>query len=218
MADLFVRDFDSKLHSKATEIANQGGLTLGSIVNDAVDKWITQRQKSHTEHNLLLYADDASLINMLKMSDQITKQNWFRVCCGPKTHAGIQFLKKQGWFDGTVEPYIQFLDSPHQYFNKVLEKISGQMKTVSQLLVMAFLAGDMAGKRSLKKATTFCQWYDKKEISGITHCVSDSKNILAGSTEDILEFFKAHNHVFIVKDDKLYKMRITDENFYSLFV
>ena len=38
--DLFVRDFDEKLHAKATQIATIDGITLASIVADAVDKWI----------------------------------------------------------------------------------------------------------------------------------------------------------------------------------
>ncbi len=217
MTDLFVRDFESKLHSKATEIANRDGLTLGSIVSDAVDKWITHRERSHVTHDLVLYSDEEDLINMLKTVDQLTKQNWLKACCGVNTHTGMQFLKKQGWFDGTVEPYRQFLDNPTKYANKVLEKIGNQVGE-NQLLVMAFLTGDMAHKRSLKKAGIFCQWYDNKGVVGITHCVADSKNILTGSTDDILELFKAHDQVFIVKQDKLHRIRMTDENFYSLLV
>lgn len=217
MTDLFVRDFDPELHSKTSEIANRDGLTLGSIVNDAVDKWITQRERSHVIHNLVLYSDEESLVGMLKTVDQLTNQNWFRACCGTNTHTGMQFLKKQGWFDGTVEPYSQFLGNPTRYANKVLEKIGNQVDE-NQLLVMAFLTGDMAYKKSLKKAASFCQWYDKKVARGITNCVADSKNILSGTTEDILELFKAHDQIFIVKQDKLNRIRMNDDNFYSLIV
>ena len=48
--DLFVRDFDEKLHAKATQIATIDGITLASIVADAVDKWIKNHEKNRHRH------------------------------------------------------------------------------------------------------------------------------------------------------------------------
>jgi hypothetical protein len=52
--DLFVRDFDEKLHAKATQIAANDHTTLASIVTDAVDKWIKNYEKIRHRHNLII--------------------------------------------------------------------------------------------------------------------------------------------------------------------
>ena len=215
--DLFVRDFDGKLHAKATQIANDDGITLASIVNDAVDKWVRQREKSRHRHDLVLFADTKSLIKILSELDRNTKQNWFRAVVGQAKHPGKEFLKKHKWFDGSISPYSQFFDKPFGYANKVLSKIGSQIDN-GHLLTVAFLTGDLAKERSLRKAAEFCSWYDKKHVPGITHCICPSENILSGKTEDILELFNCHNQVFIVKDDKLHRLRLTEENFFTLVV
>ena len=38
--NLLVRGFDDEIHSKLGEIAKRDGVSLNSIVKDAVDKWI----------------------------------------------------------------------------------------------------------------------------------------------------------------------------------
>jgi len=44
--DLFVRDFDERLHAKASQIASDDGITLASIVADAVDRWIKNHENN----------------------------------------------------------------------------------------------------------------------------------------------------------------------------
>lgn len=216
--DMIVRGIDDKVHSQLGDIASKTGVSLNSIVKDAVDKWLEHNSQITKKHELVLYTDDESLLSLLKSIDYVANSdNVFRACCGPKTHTGMQFLKKHGWFDGTVEPYKKFLDNPNSYGSKVLEKIGGKVDK-RQLFALAFLTGDLAEHQSPKKAVKFCQWYDKQGVPGITHCVADSKNIITGSLEDALELFQTHDQVYIAKKDGLHKIHVTRENIHKLFL
>jgi predicted HicB family RNase H-like nuclease len=54
--NLIIRGFDDQVHEKLGEIANQRGVSINSIVKDAVDVWLKQQQsevprKHHLEIN-----------------------------------------------------------------------------------------------------------------------------------------------------------------------
>jgi len=216
--DLLVRGLDDETHSELGNIASKMGVSLNSILKDAVDKWIQNSSQVIKKHDLILYADDESLKNLLRSMNRIAQNDTiFKACCGPKEHHGMQFLTKQGWFNGTVEPYKQFLENPNLYGKKVLEKIGGKVDR-SQLMVLAFLTGDLADKKSVAKSASFCQWYQKQGVEGITHCVAQAKNILSGNLNDVLSLFDTHNQVFIAKKDSLYKLHVTKENIHKLFL
>jgi len=216
--DLFVRDFGSKLHSRASQIAKIDGVTLGSIVNDAVDQWVRQREKTRHRLDLILYSDEKSMLNILNELDHLTNQNWFRAYFGPSSnHKGTELLKKYKWFNGTVTPYDEFYDNPIGYVKKVLKKVGNEVNT-DQLLTLVFLTRDMTKPRTVKIASKFCEWFKAKKVPGITQCLVDTDNVFSGKTEDIIEFFNCHDQVFIVKDDKLHRLRLTDESFFSLVV
>ena len=126
--DLLVRGLDDETHSELGNIASKMGVSLNSILKDAVDKWIQNSSQVTKKHDLILYADDESLKNLLRSMNRIAQNDTiFKACCGPKEHHGMQFLTKQGWFNGTVEPYKQFLENPNLYGKKVLEKIGGKV-------------------------------------------------------------------------------------------
>ncbi len=217
--DLLVRGFDDETHSQLGEMAGDMGVSLNSIVKDAVDKWISSNSQIAKKHELLLYADDESLKHLLRSVTRMAQSNddVFRACCGPKSYAGMQLLTKQGWFDGTIEPYKKFLDSPNTYGKKVLEKVGKNMDK-KQLMVLAFLTGDLAGKKSVSDSACFCQWYHKQGVKGITHCIADARDILSGNVDDVLDLFETHDQVFIAKKDSLYKVHITKENVHKLFL
>lgn len=216
--DLLVRGFDDETHSQLGEMAGERGVSLNSIVKDAVDKWIENNSQTVKKHELILYTDDEALNNFLKSLDRISKNDdFFNACCGPKDHKGMQFLIKQGWFDGTVEPYKQFLDSPNTYGKKIIQKIGNNINA-KQLMVLAFLTGDLAKKKSVQKSVDFCQWYHKQDVPGITHCVTHAENILSGSLADALELFETHDQVFIVKRDSINKIHVTKESIHKLLL
>ena len=216
--DLLVRGFDDKIHSKLGNVAGKMGVSLNSIVKDAVDKWLETNSQITQKHELIMYTDNEALKNLLKSMNRIVQNDdIFNTCCGPKDHPGMQFLIRQGWFNGTTDPYKQFLDNPSMYGRKVLEKIGGKVNK-KQLIVLAFLTGDLAEKQSVKKSANFCQWYDKQNVEGITHCIAHAEDVLSANFEDVLHLFETHDQIFIAKKDSLYKIHVTKENIHKLFL
>jgi hypothetical protein len=225
--DLFVRGFDEKLHAKATQIATNDRITLASIVMDAIDKWIKNYEKNRHRHNLILYSDQTSLRKILDEIDKLASDNWFKSYCGPTKHFGIQILNKRKWFDATANHYEEYLEKPQETANKVLETISSKVvedslsrrnNTRLLPLTVAFLVEDLAREESVKMAARVCEWYERKSVPGITFCIANTGNVLSGSFDDLFELFNAHNGVFLTKSNKIYRLRIDDEHFYSLLI
>ena len=43
--DLHIRDIDEKEHSQLTKISDDMGVSINSIVKDAIDKWLLQKNE-----------------------------------------------------------------------------------------------------------------------------------------------------------------------------
>ena len=215
--DLFVRDFDEKLHAKASQIATNDGITLASIVSDAVDKWIKNHEKNRHRHNLILYDDEKTLSKLLDEIDKLASDNWFKSSCGSAKHYGMQYLSKKKWFDATAGNYDKLLENPQVTGNKVLEIIGNKVGNKFPLTV-AFLVEDLARKESVRNATGFCKWYESKSLPGITFCIANTKNIISGSFDDLFDLFNVHNAMFLTKGNRLYRLRLDEERFYSLLI
>lgn len=215
--DLFVRDFDEKLHAKASQIATDDGITLASIVSDAVEKWIKNHEKNRHRHYLILYDDEKTLSKLLDEIDKLASDNWFRSSCGSAKHYGMQYLSKRKWFDATAGNYDKLLDNPQVTGNKVLEIIGNKLGNKFPLTV-AFIVEDLARKESVRKAVGFCEWYESKSLPGITYCIANSKNIISGSFDDLFDLFNMHNAMFLTKGNRLYRLRLDEERFYSLLI
>ena len=223
--DLFVRGFDEKLHAKATQIATNDRITLASMVTDAIDKWIKNYERNKHRHNLILYSDQISLKKLLDEIDKLASGNWLKSYCGPAKHSGIRILNKKKWVDAARDHYEEFLEKPQETAIKVLDTIKsriedrgGNNNTNLLPLIITFLVEDISREESVKKAAGVCEWYERKSIPGITYCIANTKNVLAGSFDDLFELFNAHNAVFLTKSNMIYRLRIDDEHFYSLLV
>jgi hypothetical protein len=227
--DLFVRGFDEKLHAKAAQIATNDRTTLSSIVTDAIDKWIKNYEKNKHRHNLILYSDQISLKKLLDEIDKLASDNWLKSYCGPAKHPGIQILNKKRWVDAAGERYEQFLEKPQETAIKVLDTINSKIEerrsngsnrdNMNLLpLIITFLVEDISREGSVKKAAGVCEWYESKSLPGITYCIANTKTVLAGSFDDLFELFNAHNTVFLTKSNKIYRLRLNDEHFYSLLI
>jgi hypothetical protein len=215
--DLFVRDFDEKLHAKATQIATNDGITLASIVADAVDKWIKNHEKNRHRHNLILYDDETALTKLLDEIDKLASGDWFKSSCGSAKHYGMKYLYKRRWFDATAGNYRKLLENPQETASKVLEIIGNKVGNKFPLTV-AFLVEDLAREESVKKAAGFCEWYERKSTPGITYCIANTRNVIGGSFDDLFDFFNVHNAVFLAKGSKLYNLRLDEAKFYSLLI
>jgi hypothetical protein len=215
--DLFVRDFDEKLHAKATQIATDDGVTLASIVRDAVDKWIKNHENQRHRHNLILYDNEKTLSKLLDEIDKLASENWFKSSCGSAKHYGMQYLNKRKWFDATAGNYEKLLENPQETGNNVLQIIGNKVGNKFPLTV-ALLVEDLARKESVRKAVGFCEWFERKSLPGITYCIANTRNIISGSFDDLFDLFNAHNAMYLTKGNKLYKLRLNEEGFYSLLI
>ena len=75
--DLIVRGFDDQIHSSLGKIASQKGVSINSIVKDAVDKWLKQQQEIPKKHHLVIYSDNESMIGLLKSMDRLARESEF---------------------------------------------------------------------------------------------------------------------------------------------
>jgi hypothetical protein len=226
--DLFVRGFDEKLHAKATQIATNDRITLASVVTDAIDRWIKNYEKNKHRHNLILYSDQISLKKLLDEIDKLASGNWLKSYCGPVNHSGIQILNKRNWFNAAGDRYEKFLEKPQETAIKVLETIDSKIEdrrsssnrnnTSLLPLIITFLIEDISREESVKKAAGVCEWYERQSVPGITYCIANTRNVLTGSFDDLFELFNANNRVFLAKSNKIYRLRIDDEHFYSLLI
>gem|GEM_PF-351350 len=105
--NLIIRGFDDKVHLQLGEMANQRGVSINSIVKDAVDQWLNHQQSKVTrKHHLVIYSDDESLIGLLKSMDRLAKDSdLFRCFCGPPGSQSSDLLSKLKWYDATIMPY-----------------------------------------------------------------------------------------------------------------
>ena len=105
--NLIIRGFDDQVHEKLGEIANQRGVSINSIVKDAVDVWLKKQQSEvPRKHHLVIYSDDESMMRLLKSMDKLAKEgNLFRCFFGPPRNPSIELLSRLKWYDGTAKPY-----------------------------------------------------------------------------------------------------------------
>ena len=104
---LIIRGFDDQVHEKLGDVANQRGVSINSIVKDAVDVWLKKQQSEvPKKHHLVIYLDDESMTRMLKSVDRLAKEsNLFRCFFGLPHSPSTELLSKLNWYDGTAKPY-----------------------------------------------------------------------------------------------------------------
>ncbi len=93
-----IRGFNDQIHEQLGEIANQRGVSINSIVKDAVDIWL-KKQESEVprKHHLIIYSDDESLTRLLKSMDRLAKEgNLFRCFFGPPPILLLSFCLNLG--------------------------------------------------------------------------------------------------------------------------
>lgn len=216
--DLFIRGLDEEIHKKLTSTAEKNGISLNSLLKDVVDKWIHQDVEVIPRHELILYSDEQVLTSFLKSVDYSSKEDRrVRVCCGSENHTGMQFLKKHGWLDGTIEPYKEFVEKPYPYVDKVLKKVDSHLEGKS-LFGLMFLSGDLSEKKSIDDAAKFCKWYGEKKIPGSTYCLVNCNSIPSGDIEELLKLFDSHDQVFIIRKNGLFKIHLSEESIHKLFL
>ena len=216
--NVIVRGFDDDTHSQLGQLAREKGVSINSIIRDAVDKWIDSQQSSAPKkHHLLLYDNDDSMMAALKSMDGLAKDNeWFRSYAGPPSSRLTGYLNNLGWYEGTILPYKPDQQNVIKYCSSTMERI-GNAANSRQVCCMDFLINDIA-KSSLKQAIRIEHAYDQARISGYMFCTYRTDTLLNADTTSIVDLFELHDQVFILKESDIYKLHITKENAHKFFL
>ena len=229
--DLIVRGFDDQVHADLGKIANQKGVSINSIVKDAVDKWLKHQQEIPKKHYLVIYSDNASMMSLLKSMDRLAQESdLFRCFCGPPHSPETGLLTKLKWYNGTPMPYYYTngihtaKQQTHTRNQKDMTNYCGHVMTNiadgannQQLCCMDFLINDIA-KNSIKQAMAVEQLYDNNRLSGLMYCTYKTENLINSDVKNLVELFEMHDQIFILKDVEVYKLHITKENVHKLFL
>jgi hypothetical protein len=224
---LIVRGFDDQVHKQLGEIANQKGVSINSIVRDAVDNWLKkQRSVVPRKHHLIIYSDDESILQTLKLIDRLAiEEKLFRCFFCPPDSLYTEYLLKLSWYNGTIEPYfysppttnrIQSQRSVIKYCRKLIQNIVANASN-KQICCMDFLMNEVK-KVSPKEGLAIEREYNSNRIAGLMYCTYKTENLLDSKIEDLIELFEIHDQIFIVKNEEVYKLHITKENIHMLFL
>ena len=77
---------------------------------------------------------------------------------------------------------------------------------------------DNMTKLSLKEAVKLEKSYDENRIPGLMYCAYKTKTLLNAEIKDMIELFKNHDQIFIIKEGELYKLHMTKENIHNLIL
>ncbi len=218
--NLIVRGFDDNTHAELSERAREKGVSINSIVKDAVDGWLQKEKKSSApkKHHLIIYDNDDSIMAMLKSMDSLARDSsWYRCYIAPPEARPSRYLGNLGWFDGTILPYEpDKLSSPLKYCSAIIDKIATNAKD-RPVCCTDFLINDIA-KSSIKYALSMERTYDNDRIAGFMFCTYKTDTLLHGDISSMVELFELHDQVFIVRESDIYKLHITKESTHKFFL
>src|SRR5688500_3649830 len=128
---LIIRGFNDQVHEQLGEIANQRGVSINSIVKDAVDICLKKNESEvPRKHQLIIYSDDESIRIFLISLVWLDKEgNFFSCFFGLSHYPSIELLSNLKWYYGTSEPYYH--SSPTR--QKSVEKEKLQIQPTAQV-------------------------------------------------------------------------------------
>jgi hypothetical protein len=213
--DLHVRDIDERIHSRLGQSADKLGVSVNSIVKDAIDKWLKQQSENTKNHDIIIYNSDESMAKLLQSIDRLTKENnLFRSFCAPPLHKEAKILSKMDWFDGTIHPYESEPKNISRYCNQTITNIAKASKN-RHVCCFDFIITDIA-KNSLKQAIEIEDIYDKNRLPGLMFCIYKMESLATSGIENMIELFTKHDQVFLLSHDQLYKLQTTEERVHKL--
>lgn len=214
---LYVRSFSETYHDKINDISKQQGVSVGSIIEEAIGDWIKNKNEKIKQHHLILYSAEEELLYFLKKMEDITKEDWFRICLGPDTNQGKSFLKKKHWKDVTMPPYVQGLKNPEKYSSQVFAKADKEASG-GESMIMGFLTGDIASRFSLKKSIEIEKISNQTIKSGIVFCPFKISDLTKSSMIDLFDLMNEHDRVYVIKKKEIFEMNLNKTNHASLLL
>jgi hypothetical protein len=132
--NLIVRGFDDDTHSQLGQVAREEGVSINSIVRDAVVRWLQQQITIPKKHHLILHDSDDSMISLLKSIDGLAKESeWFRCYAGAPLSRISKCVNNLGWFEGTILPYEPDKQNVFKYCGATMERIAERQQSSSML-------------------------------------------------------------------------------------
>ena len=217
--DVLVRGVDEEIYATMGNAAKEKGISINSLVKDAIDSWLTRKDGDDAKiHHLILYADDESLSNLLRSLDYYAKKSgWFKCHFGHAEDSGVKMLDELKWHNGTVVPYETSEKNMASYCGSIMKKI--MKKANSQpICCIDFILGDIANKKSLSQALKIEHEYNKSRMGGLMFCPYKTSDLFSAGINDMMELFEEHDQIFVLKEDKVYKLHLTLESVHKMIM
>jgi len=215
--DVLIRGFDDSTHSDLGKKADQMGVSINSIVKDAVELWIDKKTHVPHVHDLLIYADEKSMNTFLKSLDRMTsKTEWFKSFAAPPKHHVEKTLSKLDWYNGTIKPYTPHGKEGSRYCGQVIQKIVKESKK-QPLCCVDFVITDVANN-SFSHAMELEKQYDDARLPGLMFCPYKASDLMKSDIINMIELFLMHDRIFVIKNDDIYKLHITKESIHKIFL
>jgi len=215
--DVLIRGFDDSVHSELSKKSDQMGVSVNSILKDAVEQWLDKKTHVPHVHDLLIYSDEKSMNNFLKSLDRMTNDTeWFKSFASPPKHHTEKILSKLDWYNGTIKPYKAYGFDDIKYCGRVIQKIV-KASEKKPLCCVDFVITDIANN-SLNHAMELEKEYDKARLPGLMFCPYKASDLIKSDITNMIELFLMHDRIFILKNDDIYKLHITKESIHKIFL
>lgn len=215
--DILIRGFDDSTHSELGKKADQMGVSINSIVKDAVEQWLDKKTHVSYVHDLLIYSDEKSMNNFLKALDRMTSNTeWFKSFIAPPKHHAEKILSKLNWYNGTLKPYKPHGTDDVKYCREVIANIVKESKK-KPLCCVDFMITDIAAN-SFKRVIEIEKEYDEYRLPGLMFCPYRANDLMNSDITDMIELFMMHDRIFVVKNDDIYKLNLTKESIHKIFL
>jgi len=216
--DVLVRGVDEGIYSSLGVAAKERGISINSLVKDAIDSWLSKKDDDVKIHHLILYADDKSIESLLRSLDYFAKKSgWFKCHCGPSSNSSVRLLNEMKWYNGTISPYDSNAKNLLNYCGNVMQGIAKKANN-QPVCCIDFILGDIANQKSLSQAVKIEHEYNKARIGGLMFCPYKTPDLLSAGIDDMIELFEEHDQIFILKGDKVYKLHLTLESTHKMIM
>ena len=215
--NLLIRGFDDEIHSQLGNQSRKRGVSINSIVKDAVDQWLKKQDEIPKRHHLLLYDNEESIQSIIKSLDKMTKKDeWFKCFVRSSDISITETLENLNWFDGTIVQFKQSQKDKMKHLIDILQNI-WQKSNNKEILLVDFLINDIASS-SISEAISLEKEYDKNRLEGLVFCAYEMTNLINASTSEMIQMFDSHDQVFLLNDNQIFKIHITKENIHKLLL
>jgi hypothetical protein len=161
--NLIIRGFDDEIHSQLGNQSKKKGVSINSIVKDAVDQWLKKQDEIPKRHHLLLYDNKEAVRRLINSLDKMTqKDDWFKCFVRSSNTSITEALENLNWFDGTIVQYKLDQKDKMKHIKDILQNIWKKSNN-KEILLIDFLINDIASS-SISEAISIEKQYDKNRL------------------------------------------------------